>query len=61
MLILSRCYNEEIYIDVPEGFSGRIVVTYLGGNKSRIGVEAPKEVTIRRAELTLEQKKEGKC
>ena len=47
MLVLSRKLYEEITI----GGEIKIVVTEISGNRVRIGVEAPKDVLIRRAEL----------
>jgi carbon storage regulator len=47
MLVLSRRTNESIVID------GNITITVLGtkGNNVRLGIEAPKEIPIRRKEL----------
>jgi carbon storage regulator len=47
MLVLSRKEGERIVID------GQIVVTVvqLRGNQIRLGIEAPKDVAIRRSEL----------
>jgi carbon storage regulator len=47
MLVLSRRTNESIVID------GDITVTVLRtqGNNVRLGIEAPKEIPIRRSEL----------
>ncbi len=47
MLVLSRKENEAIVID------GEIVVTILEirGNKIRLGIEAPKDVSVWREEL----------
>jgi carbon storage regulator len=48
MLVLSRKEGESVVID------GEITVTILEihGNKIRLGVEAPKQVPVRRSELT---------
>ena len=48
MLVLSRKKKESIVID------GRITVTvvHVQGNTIRLGIEAPREVSIRRHELT---------
>lgn len=48
MLVLSRKEEEKIVID------GRIKITVLkiDGNCVRIGIDAPKDVTILRSELT---------
>jgi len=43
--------NEEIHITTPEGIVIRIVVTEVRGDKSRIGIEAPKDFKISRPEI----------
>lgn len=47
MLVLSRKEGQEIVV----GESIRIRVTKLSGNRVRLGIEAPKGVTIRRSEI----------
>jgi carbon storage regulator len=47
MLVLSRKANEEIVI----GENIRITVVKVAGNKVRIGVTAPKSISIRRPEV----------
>lgn len=49
MLVLSRRINEEIVIDNHI----RIRVVQVAGGKVRIGIEAPRDVAIHRAELEL--------
>lgn len=49
MLVLSRKPNESIQI----GKQIRITVTRIHGNRVCLGIEAPKELTIRRAELEI--------
>ena len=46
MLILERQLNERIFI----GDSIIVTVTQIGHNKVRLGIEAPKSVTIYREE-----------
>lgn len=54
MLVLSRKRNEKIVID------GQIVVTVVDirGDKVRLGIEAPKEVSIHRSEVYEALKRE---
>jgi len=47
MLVLSRKANEEIVI----GENIRITVVNVAGNRVRIGVSAPKSISIRRQEV----------
>ena len=51
MLVLSRKEGESIIIN--ENIT--IVVTRIQGGKVRIGIEAPKDVPVRRQELHVEQ------
>ena len=54
MLVLSRKRDEEIVITVPpSGESTTIIVSQVDirGDKSRIGVLAPREVSVRRGEI----------
>ena len=55
MLVLSRKKRESIVID------DRITVTiiHVQGNTIRLGIEAPREVSIRRNELAPKPKDEG--
>jgi carbon storage regulator len=54
MLVLSRKVGEKIFV----GENIYITVVEVQGNRVRIGIEAPKDVPIYRAEL-LEQKREA--
>lgn len=53
MLILSRRQNEEIWID-----QGRIKlrINHIGLNSVKIGLEAPRNIDIRRKELMFKKK-----
>lgn len=50
MLILSRKVNEEVII----GDNIKITVVRVAGNRIRLGISAPDDVTIRRAEIAFE-------
>jgi len=47
MLVLSRKVNEEIII----GDNIRVRLVKIGGGRARLGISAPPDVTVRRAEL----------
>ncbi len=49
MLVLSRRTNEEVYIDG----SIRVVVLGIQGNRVRLGISAPDDVTVMRGEVEL--------
>jgi len=53
MLILTRRIGESLVIDNPVSGGEPITVTVLGvkGNQIRIGIDAPKDITILREEL----------
>lgn len=50
MLVLSRRNNETLVID-----NGKIKITVLGisGNQVRLGIDAPKDVSVHRQEVQL--------
>jgi carbon storage regulator len=48
MLVLSRKENEEILI----GDNIRVVISRVAGDRVSIAIDAPREVSIRRGELT---------
>ena len=50
MLVLSRKVNEEIVI----GNNIHIKVVRVDGNRIRLGISAPDDVTIRRSEIAFE-------
>ena len=50
MLILTRKKNERIFIEIS-GETIEVVVTETSSNKARIGIKAPLEANIVRAEL----------
>ena len=51
MLILSRKLNEKVVIKLPDGAEIVVAVFDRRGRHFRIGIEAPKEVTIHREEI----------
>lgn len=50
MLLLSRQVGESIAIDLPEGLV-RVTVLEIAGGQARLGVSAPREVSIDREEV----------
>lgn len=50
MLVLSRKVNEEVII----GDNIKITIVRIAGNRIRLGISAPDDVTIRRAEIAFE-------
>lgn len=50
MLVLSRKTNEQILI----GDDIRITLTKILGDKARIGIDAPKQLSVLRAELRIQ-------
>ena len=51
MLVLSRKCSQKIYVDVPHYGRVEIMVTCIGPHIVRIGVTAPPDALIVRAEL----------
>lgn len=53
MLVLTRRINESIVIDGDGARGGRIeiVVARIDGDKVRLGIKAPPDVTVHRAEV----------
>lgn len=54
MLVLTRKLSEQIILDIPASkYPRQVVVTqvWIGPNSSRIGIDAPDDVTILRGEL----------
>jgi len=50
MLVLSRKVNEEILI----GDNIKITVVRIAGNRIRLGIAAPSDITVRRAEIAFD-------
>ena len=59
MLVLSRKPDETIHILVPGGPDILITVVDVRGDKVRLGVTAPREVTVHRAEVLTRIQQEG--
>lgn len=55
MLVLSREVNEEILI----GENISIMVVEIRGDKVRLGIKAPREVSVDRKEIRLMKEEEG--
>ncbi len=55
MLVLSRKENEKINVNCACGRCTQVNVAAVNGNKVRIGLDAPKDVKIVRAELDAHQ------
>lgn len=51
MLVLARRLGEDVYIDCPDGVRIVIRVADLDKQRVRIGIDAPKDYIIHRAEL----------
>ena len=51
MLILTRRVSETLVITTPDGTEIRTTVLGVKGNQVRIGVDAPKDVSIDREEI----------
>lgn len=51
MLVLSRHRDESIIIRVPGGHEIKMQIVDIRGDKVRLGIEAPKEVTVHREEV----------
>lgn len=51
MLVLSRHHNQSIIIRVPGGPEIKMQVVDIRGDKVRIGITAPGEVTVHREEV----------
>ena len=56
MLVLTRKFNEKIKI----GPDITITLVEIRGDKARIGIEAPREITVHRAEVAERIRLEGK-
>ncbi len=59
MLILTRRLSESIIIG-GEGKSGKVTVTVLGvkGNQVRLGIDAPRDISVHREEIYQRIQKE---
>jgi carbon storage regulator len=53
MLVLSRKRNEQIVLELPDQ-TIRIQVVSVEGNRVRIGIDAPRDIQIKREELLVE-------
>lgn len=60
MLVLSRLRDEEIVLVLEDGSELLITQVDIRGDKSRIGVDAPKSIQVHRREVWERIKFEGK-
>jgi len=51
VLVLSRKKHERIIVDLPDGRTVEAMVVDIGNDRVRIGISAPRDVRIIRAEL----------
>ena len=51
MLVLSRQRDERIVILLPDGRMIEIIVVDIRGEKVRLGIDAPKDITVHRKEV----------
>ena len=54
MLVLTRKVNQSIMIKSPLGGEIEVTVNEINGDSIRIGVNAPKDVTVHRKEIYLQ-------
>lgn len=59
MLVLSRHEGEKLIITTPQGDRAEVCVVSINGDKVRLGVEAPKEITVHRKEVQDQIDEEG--
>lgn len=53
MLILTRRISESIVITTPTGVQVTVWILGIKGNQARVGIEAPKDITVDREEIYL--------
>lgn len=53
MLVLTRRLSETLIVTHPDGTKIKFTVLGVKGNQVRIGVDAPKEVTVDREEIHI--------
>ena len=58
MLVLSRKVSEKICITSPDGTVITLMMVEVRGDKARIGIDAPREWTVHRAEVQRKVDKE---
>jgi len=59
MLVLSRKKAEEILITAPDGTVITLMMVEVRGDKARIGIDAPREWSVHRAEVQRKIDKEA--
>lgn len=58
MLVLARKVSEKILITAPDGTVITLMMVEVRGDKARIGIDAPREWTVHRAEVQRKVDKE---
>jgi len=56
MLVLTRKVDESLTLTLPDGSVIVITLTEVRGDKVRIGIDAPRDVTVLRSELIGERR-----
>lgn len=51
LLCIGREVNQQVYILLPDGRHGRVMVTTVRGNKVRLGFDFPRDIKVMRSEL----------
>ena len=60
MLILTRRPNESIFLTTEGGERIKVSVTGVQGNQVRLGIDAPRSVTVHREEIQMQVDRESR-
>ncbi len=61
MLTITRFLGQEVVLRLPDGVEVLIAVTQISPGKVRIGIQAPRELTILRPDARCKQPRERKA